>query len=135
MRIIALRGDDSCGKTTTLNIVYERMRNNGGEPTYKKTEGNPVYNDFSDIVDYKGLKIAFFTMGDYSKVTTRIIKEYEVLNVDVLILASNIKFVNPIKLIETYERELIKKTIATPNTEDNQLTSNTSDADTIFGFI
>lgn len=135
MRIIALRGGDSCGKTTTLNIVYERVLGDDGDSTCKKTEGNPIYNDFSDIVNYKGLRIAFFTMGDYSNVTTRIIKEYDGLNVDVLILASNIKFKKPIKLIETYEHRLVVKKIATANTENDQLIANNLDVDVIFGLI
>ncbi|MBG6111810.1 hypothetical protein IWX84_002698 [Flavobacterium sp. CG_9.10] len=135
MRIIALRGSDRCGKTTTLNIIYKRIVENGGNPMCKKTEGNPIYNDFSDIVNYEGLKVAFFTMGDYSNESTRVIKEYQALNVDVLILASNIKFKKPIKLIKNYEHQLVVKTIATPNSENNQLTANTSDVKTIFGLI
>ena len=135
MRIIALRGDDSCGKTTTLNIVYKKVLDDKGVSICKKTEGNPKYNDFSDIVEYKGLKIAFFTLGDYSTETTRIIKEYDVLNVNVLILASNIKFKKPIKLIENYERQLVVKTIATANTENDKLIANNFDADVILGLI
>ena len=67
--------------------------------------------------------------------TTRIIKEYDVLKVDILILASNIKFKNPIKLIKNYEHQLVVKTIATANTENDQLIANNLDVDVIFGLI
>lgn len=135
MKIIALRGKDHCGKTTTLIILYNRMLKNRGRSTCKKTEGNPLNNDFSDIVNYKDLKVAFFSMGDYSLETTRVIKEYHALNVDILILASNTKFANPIKLIKEYNHQLVEKTIVTTNTENDQLMANTSDANTIFNLI
>lgn len=134
MRIIALRGEDHCGKTTTLNIVHKLMLKDK-TPECKIILGNPIYNDFSDIVNYKNLKVAFFTMGDYSTETIRSIKEYHALNVDVLILASNIKFVKPIKLIEEYNHQLVVKTIARTNTENDQLIANNSDANTILGLI
>ena len=135
MKIIALRGKDNCGKTETLTAVYLRILDNKGNSTCKKTEGNPKFKDFSDIVEYKGLRVAFYTMGDYSTVTTRIIKEYHALNVDLLILASNIKFVNPIKLIEEYNNQLVEKEIATTSKENDHLMANTSDANKIFGLI
>jgi hypothetical protein len=135
MKIIPLRGKDKCGKTETLTIVYLKILDNKGESTCKKTEGNPIFKDFSDIVKYKGLKVAFFTMGDYSTVTTRIIKEYHTQKVDVLILASNTKFVKPIKLIEKYIHQMIEKTIATSNTKKDYKTKNDSDADRIFALI
>lgn len=135
MKIIALSGKDKCGKTETLTTVYLKILDNKGDSTCKKTEGNPIFKDFSDIVKYKGLKVAFFTMGDYSTVTTRIIKEYHTLNVDVLILATNAKFVKPIKLIEKYNHQMIKKTIATTNTKKDHKTKNDSDVDRIFVLI
>lgn len=135
MKIIALRGKDNCGKTETLTIVYLKILGNRGESMCKKTEGNPKFEDFSDIVKYKDLRVAFFTMGDYSTVTTRVIKEYHILNVDVLILASNIKFVKPIELIKKHNYKLIDKTIATTYTKKDQKTKNDSDANRIFGLI
>jgi hypothetical protein len=135
MKIIALRGKDNCGKTETLTIVYHRILDNKGRSTCKKTVGNPKFKDFSDIVKYKGLSVAFFTMGDYSTVTTRIIKEYHALNVDVLLLASNTKFIKPIELIKKHNHELIDKTIEITNAEKDQKTENDSYSDRIFGLI
>ncbi|UUW08442.1 hypothetical protein NLG42_20320 [Flavobacterium plurextorum] len=134
MKIIALIGKDKCGKTETLTTVYFKILDNKGDSTCRKTEGNPIFKDFSDIVKYKGLRVAFFTMGDYSTITTKIIKEYNALNVDVLILASNTKFVKPIELIKKHNNELINKTITTTN-KKNQKTKNDSDANRIFGLI
>jgi nucleoside-triphosphatase THEP1 len=39
MKIIALTGDSSVGKTTTLNIVYDTLLNNGGVSTNKQRLG------------------------------------------------------------------------------------------------
>lgn len=133
MKIIALIGKDHCGKTT-LNIVHGCMLENG-KSTCKITIRNLIHKDFSDIVDFKNLKIAFFTMGDYSLETTKIIKEYKEFNVDILILASNTKFVNPIKLIEKHDHQLVKKTIDKTNIETEQITVNKSDSKIIFSLI
>jgi hypothetical protein len=133
MRIIALRGGNSCGKTTTLNLVYDDIINkNGGVSTSKKQEGGDK-KDFSDIVNYKGLKIAFFTMGDFSIHTINAINKYDGLGVDVLVLASNIKFVKPIRLIMSYTHNLINKTIA--SNHSLEATTNQSDAAIIFSMI
>jgi hypothetical protein len=129
MIILALIGGDSCGKTTTLNIVYEIIIKEEGVSKLKITEGNPINKDFSDIVCYKSKNVAFFSMGDYSNITTRIIKEYDTHNVDFLILASNIKFKKPIKLIARFENQLIEKTIVID--KDKYLDANIFDAEVI----
>lgn len=134
MRIIALRGCNSCGKTSTLNLVYNNVLNNGGKSTNKRQVGGDR-NDFSDFVNYKGLKIAFYTMGDYSIHTINAIKYYDTFGVDVLICASNIKFKKPIVLISSYEHNLVVKTIASPNSLANNLMANTTDANKILGLI
>jgi hypothetical protein len=134
MRIIALRGRDSCGKTATLNLVYDRAIAVGGVATSKSQVGGDS-KDFEDIVNYKGLQVAFFTMGDLSYATIDAIRKYDVLKVDVLIIASNIKFVKPIKVIVTYSHNLIAKTIASPSNAANDLVANTTDANIIFRLI
>jgi hypothetical protein len=134
MRIIALRGTGSCGKTATLNLVYNRVISSGGVSTCKTQVGGDI-RDFSDIVNYKGLTVAFFTMGDYSIHTINAIKKYNTLGIDVLVIASNNKFVKPIRLILTFSNNLVIKTIATPSNPTNDLAANTLDANTIFGLI
>lgn len=134
MIIIALRGDDSCGKTKTLNLVYDRIIAAGGKSTNKvQLGGDP--SDFEDIVRFKGLKVAFFTMGDYAYATIGAIRKYDGLQVDVLVIASNIKFVRPIALIITYSHNLVIKTMATPSSTTNDFAANTTDANIIFGLV
>ncbi len=134
MKILALRGGNSCGKTATLNLIYNRLIASGGISSHKVQVGGDR-NDFEDILIYKGKKVAFFTMGDYSYATTDAISKYAGLKVDVLILASNVKFAKPIKVIVSYPHRLITKTIASPSNPANDLIANTADASTIFGLI
>ena len=63
MKIIALIGKDHCGKTTTLNIVHDLMLENG-KSTCKITIGNPIYKDFSDIIEQNPDFIAFEFEGE-----------------------------------------------------------------------
>lgn len=134
MRIIALRGGRSCGKTTTINLVYDKIISLGGIPTGRRQVGGDKY-DFEDLVKYKHLNVAFYSMGDLSYCTIDVIKKYDGLSVDVLIIASNIKFVKPIKLIMKYSNNLITKTIASPCNTSNNLVANTADANYIFSLI
>lgn len=134
MEIIALRGSSTCGKTGTLIMVYNQLLANGGISTNKqKLGGNP--RDFSDIVNYKGKTIAFYTMGDYSYCTTDAIKDYDQQNVDILICASNVRFTKPIQLIQTYTHHLVIKTIASPLSPENIEAANTADRNTIISYI
>lgn len=135
MKIIALIGKDKCGKTETLTTVYLKILDNKGDSTCRKTEGNPIFKDFSDIVKYKGLKVAFFTMGDYSTKTIEAIKIYKALNIDVLVIACNIKFVKPIKLIKEYNHHFEEKTFIKSNTRTDHQTANNSDACKIYRLI
>lgn len=134
MRIIALRGDNSCGKTTTITMVYDSVLAASGTSTAKKLEGgNP--HDFSDIVNYRGLKVAFLSMGDFSYATIDAINANNTLGVDVFILATNNRFVKPMRLINTFPNHMVTKTIGRPANASNNLIANTLDASTIFGLI
>ena len=134
MRIIALRGGDNTGKTSTLKIAHQLLKSAGGLSTCKLPIPKSP-SDFSDIVDYKKQKVAFFTMGDYANETKKAIHNYNTLKVDVLILASNVKFVTPIRLIVTFAHNLVTKTVAVPSNTANNLVTNTTDANTIFALI
>ena len=134
MRIIALRGGDSCGKTETINLVYDRVILSGGTSTNKKQVGGDI-RDFSDVVNYKGQTVAFYSMGDLAYATIGAINKYDALGTDVLVIASNIKFVRPIQLIITFAHNLVIKTIASPKNTVNNSIANTTDANIIFGLI
>lgn len=74
-------------------------------------------------------------MGDYSYATIDAINIYNAMKLDVIIIASNVKFKKPIRLIMRFTNNLITKTIAAPSTTPNNLIANTADANTIFALI
>lgn len=133
MRIITLTGKKNCGKSTTLNFVYNLLLSSGGVSTAKKVEGNQNFNDFSDIVNYNGLKIAFFTMGDYDKNLIEAIDYYDAFPVDVLVCACNLDCSVALNDIKTYTHSLISKTLAFSIVQ--QFGANTMDAIVVFGTI
>lgn len=136
MRIIALRGDSNQGKTATLNLVYNRILDplNRGVSTCKKQEGGDK-RDFSDIVNYKGQKVAFFSMADATKPLVSAIRNYDSLGIDILVCANNINKTNQLKEINKFINDILLKTIAAPSNSANDLIANTTDANTIFGLI
>ena len=95
MNIIALIGPSSCGKTTSLNIVYNILLSNGGISNNRQSLGGDP-NDFSDILTWQGRQIAFFTMGDYARPVVNATRDYYNLNCDCLICACNDRFATPI---------------------------------------
>ncbi len=134
MKIICLQGSTNCGKTSTLNIVYTSLLKAGGLSTNKELLGaNP--NDFSDIVLYQNKNIAFYTMGDYANPLLKAIEDYQLLKVDILIIALNTNLKSPIKKIQKNEHLLVQKSIAVANIPDNYLIVNTNDAQIIINEI
>lgn len=67
MEVIALKGKSNCGKSHTLNIVYQLLLNDGYTQVkgYFRVLGNHVQEDFFDILEKDGKRIGFATMGDY----------------------------------------------------------------------
>lgn len=137
MKIIALNGADSCGKSTTLNLVYDELINNLGASVMvpKTVLGNPIHKDFECTIIYKSMKIVFFTMGDASRESSEAIKKYQSLNVDILIIAINNKFVNPLKLIMNFLHIIVPKTIAIPKNSTNIDLANIGDCNIIISHI
>jgi len=100
MKIIMLLGPSNCGKTTTLNLVYDDLKSQGGVSTCKQQEGgNP--NDFSDIIKLNGKLIAILTMGDYAYRIIDCIQDFELKNCDIFITACNDRFVKPQRLVSS----------------------------------
>ena len=106
MKIIVLAGPNSCGKTTILNNVYDVLLAQGAvsaEPAGKK---QIVGKDFSDIVTWKGKKIAIFTMGDYSyklignRTSVGAVADYAIQNCDIMISACNTRLIKPFKVFK-----------------------------------
>lgn len=132
MDIIALKGGTSCGKTTTLNMAHDKLISAGGTSTAKKPEGGDP-KDFSDIVEWGGKKIAFFTMGDYAYAVIDAVRKYDAIPCDVLVCACNDKFVNPFKEFRKHPNNiLVKVREANPAL---QHAANDTYANTIFGLL
>lgn len=84
-RIIVLIGHSNCGKSHTLNILRELIRNNGGV----SISANPPYNgEKTETFRYKDQVIALCPGGDNIKIIRRNINYAYSKNADVLITAS-----------------------------------------------
>lgn len=83
MKLIALRGDNNCGKTTTLNLVWDDLLLRGAT-LISKTKVGADPKDFDGTLEYNGKKIAFFTQGDFAELTIKTIVRYDRLGFDLL---------------------------------------------------
>lgn len=136
MRIITLRGDSNRGKTTTINIVYNDVLDikNGGISTNKQQEGNEK-DDFSDIVLFKGQRIAFFSTGDSYGITKTAVEKFNSLKVDILVIVINNKFVKSLRMIQKFANNIIDKNVVHTKLAADELISNSADAKLIFTLI
>ncbi len=112
MYIIMLSGGSLCGKTTTLNKVYDSINPTNENIIKAKSRlgGNP--NDFECIIKYNGQSIAFYTMGDYSCYLLESFEKYDKENCDILICACNDRFKKPYKRINKYSHLIINKKLS-----------------------
>jgi hypothetical protein len=116
MIVIMLRGPSSCGKTTTLNLVYTELIKAGATITTARTplEGNPM--DFEAELAYINKakinkKVAIYSQGDFSCWVIDAMKRYAIIGVDVLVIACNDRFIRPGKQMAQYHGSLsIQKT-------------------------
>lgn len=116
MKIIALLGDSTRGKTTTLNLTYNILeQTKGTSVTQVKNQLGANTKDFEAILTLdNATTVAFFTMGDYSREIIDAIDKYHNLNIDILIVAVNNKFTKPKQKINNYSQShSISKTLST----------------------
>ena len=66
MEIIALRGQDNTGKTTTLKIVFEKLKAQGFQPM-NDFEEDLENGDFLWVLEKDGRKVGLVTQGDYAQ--------------------------------------------------------------------
>lgn len=133
MKIFMLIGESSCGKTTTLNEVFTALKQQGAQIV----EGIQHLNekDFSCIVDYRGMKIAFYTMGDYARSLIDAMSEYDDKGCNLLICACNDRFVTPPRKLKDYpDSQLISKTVVAKEAALIEK-ANTDDAERIMEMI
>jgi hypothetical protein len=104
--------------------VYDSVNPKAGDIIAPKTVlGDPVHKDFECIINCKGRKIAFFTMGDYSGLLIEAFEKYDGLNCDILVCACNKKFSRPYREIQNYQPAIVEKTMPLCN-ESNETDKN-----------
>lgn len=140
MRIIVLQGMPNKGKTNTIWLVRDLLLNNGGIPIPNEFQffgTNQIYykDDFKDIFDYNGMKVALYSAGDYSTCLANAIYDYDRQNCDVLVcvISTNTAKVRANNALNQFNTTRINKTIA-PN-RNNPTAENTADAQIIFNSL
>lgn len=116
MKIIALKGIQNSGKTSTINILYSLLLNNGAKQIpnkFKYLENN----DFIDVLEYPSLSviIGIVSQGDYinGKFSVRRHLEYlESCDCDITICSCTTgkEKTKIITFIEAYDHVFISKT-------------------------
>lgn len=138
MRIIALKGEDDCGKSTTLNLVYDSLMNiTGTTSTNKIIIGEPIHRDFECTVTMTNQRtIGFYTMGDFARDTIKAINTFEARNVDILVLATNSKFTQPtIRINKFPNSHIIMKSIPSVKSPTNTDAENQKDCNHILSLV
>jgi tRNA uridine 5-carbamoylmethylation protein Kti12 len=109
MKIILLSGKPYTGKSTTFNLLYDKITQNGTKNIVsdKKELGNPKNKDFECVVKYnKEKEVAIYSMGDYYGECINAIIKYA--NRDVLVLAYSKKFAKELdKLIGSFSHHCV----------------------------
>lgn len=134
MDIIVLQGLSNTGKTTTINLTYDIVLQNGGVSMNRKPLGGDP-NDFWDIVSYQNSKVAFFSIGDNSTELAKAVHNFNKMGYDKMIcsLSNGIPKKRANNALNLHNTTRINKTV-TPNTSlQNQ--TNITDAQTIFNLI
>lgn len=134
MRIIVLQGMPKKGKTTTINLLWDLLRNNGGSSTNKRPYGGDP-NDFIDIVLWKNLKIGILSMGDLSTPIANEIRNFNNQKCDVVVCALSINNakVRANNTINQFNTTRINKTVTL--NKNSEIAANTTDANTIYNLI
>lgn len=136
-RIIVLYGHSNCGKTETLNILRELIRENGGNSLSKSIlQGG----DVSETFLYKGQKICICSGGDTDDV---IIQNFQYANynkAEVFITASRTRgkgcdYINEEAIKNGLQPEWYKKSYEDHLNRDAQMYCNQSYAETLFNLL
>ena len=112
MKIIMLSGKSGCGKTTTLNKVYDFINPTEENIISAKRKLGGDIKDFECVIEYNGKTVAFFTMGDYSIFLLKAFEKYEKKQYDFLICACNNRFKKPYQQIKKFTHLTIDKKLS-----------------------
>lgn len=92
MKVIMLIGDKDSGKTTTLNMVYDYLTKVVETKIIRsKTQLGGDPKDFECVLDYQGMKVAIFSMGDNIYDIIHAMSYYEGNESNILIVANRNK--------------------------------------------
>lgn len=105
-----LQGNSGVGKTSTINLVYDKFIESGAQIVEQREQAGGNVNDFTCMLKYNNLLIAICSMGDFAKDVIGYIDTYDEKNADILICACNSKFIKPVDKIKNYEHIIIEKT-------------------------
>jgi len=131
MKVIALKGKANIGKTTTLNIVYQFLLEDGYTQVSGNFRelGNPKMKDFIDILEKDDIKIGIVSMGDYSlKIGSSVrcfLQELDDKGCSVSICASRTDKIGTINAVKRYtNHHFIDKRILSTLSEERILNYN-----------
>ena len=140
MEIITLTGINSCGKSLTLNIVYQYLLffDYTQVPGHYRSLGNAKNYDFTDILENEGKRIGIATMGDFEHTHTGdtvqdLITYLQANGCHKAICACNKGLNKAISFINTYNNTFIEKTLAINATDERII--NGQDAEQIYQLI
>lgn len=128
VKIIVLLGENSSGKTTTLNLVYKTISKNAPRSIIQYGSKD----DFESMFLYNNQNVAIYSLGDIQYKVIDAIDKYTNRNIDVLIIAYNQKFKTPLSMLRPNNVFIqINKTFD----RINQLQANQNDCNNIISKI
>ena len=101
MKVIFLKGKHNCGKTTTLNLLYDALM--GKAKVVEPRKELPGKEDFECVLEYNNKKIAIFSLGDYGFAPGAAIGYYTRAKCDILVVAYSLgKYIHNNGLFKEY---------------------------------
>ena len=116
MKIIALTGNASSGKSQTMNTLYSLLLAKAfiQKHGYFRTLGNATQNDFLDLLEVSGTLVGIFTMGDYERGNSsviRLINELLTNECEYIFCACNLQKSKAIKYLQSMNATMFNKTV------------------------
>jgi tRNA uridine 5-carbamoylmethylation protein Kti12 len=119
VKIILLSGKPSTGKSTALNLLYDKLIESGKCCILSKKTPSDEF-DFECVVKYNNKTIAIVTFGDVLHWATEAIVKYA--NLDVLVLAYSNKFATELnKVVRQYDYHCVIKKLRASNNDNERV--------------
>lgn len=137
MYVITLKGDESKGKTPTINIAYKLLLKKG----YIQVPGffeDLKHNDFLDVLENSYQRVGIVSQGDYERGNFKVANHLAKLNAagcDKVICACTSRKPAIESMIKIYPHlfPFIDKTIA--KSQSDEIIDNTNDANTLISHL